>query len=152
MYIPADAMNRVPTCGNPIAILTQFAFGGNLLYLCNGRQGRPRRFALFSSKTAGLIVFFRQNKGETTWLVVSRRCHVGVPGPACRKNYKPCTRARKCTKVKNVKVGEAGGRHLRRTAWDGRAPGGLRNAGMTDGRTQTRPAPPRWDVRALSIW
>ena len=113
MYIPADAMLCGSTCDNDIAILTQFAFGGKMLYLCNGRQGRPRRFALFSSKTAGLIVFFRLGKGKITWLVVFSGCHVGIfrCHVVFRRSHVGKLQARLrtsglCTKVKNVNVGK----------------------------------------------
>ncbi len=112
MYIPADAMNRVPTCGwsvttcdNDIAILTQFAFGPKMYYLCSAKvRGRCETvpfFVLegpFQGDTVPVTGFFR-------CLVVFRRSHVGISGPACRQNYKACTLSGMCMKVKNVNVG-----------------------------------------------
>ena len=42
--------------------------------------------------------------GKTTWHVRTTTSHVVFFVSACRKNYKPCTRAGKCRKVKNVNV------------------------------------------------
>ena len=112
MYIPADAMNRVPTCGwsvttcdNDIAILTQFAFGRKMYYLCIAKvRGRCETVPFFvpvspfQGETGPVTGFFRCLVVFSTW-------YVGKTVPACRQNYKACTLSEKCMKVKNVNVG-----------------------------------------------
>ena len=104
MYIPADAMNRVPTRSNHIEILTLLAFGRKMYYLCTAQARRTARNRPF-------FVFVSPFRGETVPMMRFRTCHVGrttwhvvFPGSACRTNYQPCTRRRMCMKVKNVKV------------------------------------------------
>ena len=89
---------------NHIAILTQFAFGRKMYYLCTAqarRTARNRPFFVFVSpfqgETGPMMRFRTCHVGRTTW-------HVVFPGSACRTNYQPCTRRRMCMKVKNVKV------------------------------------------------
>ncbi|MBQ8277216.1 MAG: hypothetical protein IJY00_02045, partial [Bacteroidaceae bacterium] len=47
-----DAIHRVPTRSNDIAILTQFAFGRKMYYLCIAKAQGRRETALFSCPQA----------------------------------------------------------------------------------------------------
>ena len=101
----------------------------NVLSLQCGSAGTALNRPFFVSvsplqdETGPMKGFSTWHVGEITWLV-------GFSVPACRRNYKPCTRRQKCMKVKNVKVG------WRRTGImrAGCAGRGLRDAGTRGGR------------------
>ena len=72
------------------------------LYCESAGTASDRPFFVPVSPFQGKIV---PMKGFSTWHVGGITCHVVFPAPACRGNYKPCTRREKCRKVKNVNVG-----------------------------------------------